>query len=328
MSPRRSKPFIAWIVAAGAVLSAIACHQAGTVATNEGSIRAITPTTAPMTQAHFRALNLPELENAHVVTDKVISGAQPEGDASFAALQKLGIKTIISVDGALPDVETAHKYGLRYVHLPIKYEGVTPDEGRAIAKAIDELPGPIYLHCHHGKHRSAAATAVACVYNGSLAPEQAEEVLKTFGTGANYKGLWKAARDARPLLPEALAQVHNNYVERARIDDLSRHMVDVDFHWDNVKLTQKSGWQAPAEHPDLDPAHEVLQVEEHLRESARLQEMSARPADFKQKLTAAEASTRTLRELLEAGNVDPKATNDAAKTVAQSCTSCHAAYRD
>src|SRR3712207_7739670 len=62
--------------------------------------------------------------------------------------------TVISVDGARPDVELARKYGLRYVHLPIGYDDVTENEGRAIAKAITELPGPFYIHCHHGDRKS------------------------------------------------------------------------------------------------------------------------------------------------------------------------------
>src|SRR5438105_4959917 len=113
----------------------------------------------------FPPLPTPALDNAHYVTDNVFAGAQPEGDAGFAALKRMGVKTIISVDGAKPDVERAHRFGLRYVHLPIGYDGVSPDEGRAIAKAIDEVEGPVYVHCHHGKHRSAAAVAVACVMN-------------------------------------------------------------------------------------------------------------------------------------------------------------------
>src|SRR2546422_4056322 len=125
------------------------------------------------------------LHNAHRVTDKVLAGAAPEGDAAFEKLKQLGVKTIISVDGAKPDVETARRHGLRYVHLPIGYDNVAPQQGLAIAKAIDDLPGPIYVHCHHGRHRSAAAVAVACVMNGSLRPEQAESVLRTFGTGEN-----------------------------------------------------------------------------------------------------------------------------------------------
>src|SRR5688572_2727995 len=139
------------------------------------------------------------LHNGHVVTERVISGAQPDGEASFEALKVLGVKTIISVDGAKPDVESARKHGMRYVHLPITYGTVTPGQGRALAKAMAELPGPVYVHCHHGRHRSAAAVAVGCVYNGTLKAEQAEAVLETFGTGLNYKGLWKAAREARPV---------------------------------------------------------------------------------------------------------------------------------
>ena len=74
------------------------------------------------------------LENGHIVTSKVISGAQPEGEESFKALQALGVKTIISVDGAKPDVEGAKKYGMRYVHIPITYATVTPQQANAIAK--------------------------------------------------------------------------------------------------------------------------------------------------------------------------------------------------
>src|SRR5687768_16523197 len=62
------------------------------------------------------------LHNGHVVTAKVISGAQPEGEASFRALGELGVKTIISVDGAQPDVAGAKQFGMRYVHLPIGYD--------------------------------------------------------------------------------------------------------------------------------------------------------------------------------------------------------------
>src|SRR5438046_379302 len=66
----------------------------------------------------------PGIENAFRVTDRMISGSQPEGDAAFAALAKAGVKTIISVDGSKPDVATAKKYGLRYIHLPIGYDGI------------------------------------------------------------------------------------------------------------------------------------------------------------------------------------------------------------
>src|SRR5438046_2350401 len=54
---------------------------------------------------HFQSVAQPSLPNAYIVTQKVIAGAQPEGDEGFKALRDLGVKTIVSVDGAAPDVE-------------------------------------------------------------------------------------------------------------------------------------------------------------------------------------------------------------------------------
>src|SRR5438094_677830 len=79
--------------------------------------------------------------------------SSPDGDEGFHSLQQLGIKTIVSVDGARPEVDLARKYGLRYVHLPIGYDAVPREQALRIARAIRDLPGPVYIHCHHGRHR-------------------------------------------------------------------------------------------------------------------------------------------------------------------------------
>jgi protein tyrosine phosphatase (PTP) superfamily phosphohydrolase (DUF442 family)/cytochrome c556 len=270
------------------------------------------------------------LPNAHRITANLLSGAQPEGDAGFKQLADLGVKTIVSVDGAAPDVEGAKKYGLRYVHLPITYSGVTPDEGKRLAKALQELPGPIYIHCHHGQHRSAAAVAVACVMNGQLPPEKAEDVLKTFGTGANFTGLWRDARNARPLEPQELRAVTVTYVERGRIPAVAEAMVDIDKSMDVLKVLQKSGWRG-----DLDPAHETLQLREKLHEVGRTDDaVRRRPDDYKVKLQSAETAAQTLEDALRAWQ--PAAPQDgvparidaAFKAVSLSCASCHKSYRD
>src|SRR6185436_11585289 len=91
----------------------------------------------------FPSVETKDLHNAYRVTDKLVSGAAPETEQAFKDLQALGVKTIISVDGQKPDVESARRHGMRYVHLPISYSGVTADEGQRIAKALTELEGPI-----------------------------------------------------------------------------------------------------------------------------------------------------------------------------------------
>lgn len=307
---------VRWMTVGGVVLGC---------AVFAGAAVSAKPTTRP---AFAPIADQKHLENAHVVTAKVISGAQPEGDESFEALRDMGIKTIVSVDGATPDVARAHKFGLTYVHLPITYSGVTPEEGKAIAKALAELPGPIYLHCHHGKHRSAAAVAVACVYNGTLAPERAESVLETFGTGANYKGLWKAAREARPVSPEELRDLKVEFVEAKKIPPLAEAMVSVDERFDHIKATQKAGWRAPADHPDLDPAHEALQLDELFTELGRNDRSHAGKADFARMLAEAEAGAKALRAALAATPVDGRAADAAFKRVAGTCAACHKGYRD
>lgn len=283
---------------------------------------------APRKEKAFESIETKDLHNAYRVTDKVVSGAAPENEQAFKDLQALGVKTIVSVDGARPDVEAAKRYGIRYVHLPIGYDGVAEEEGRHIAKALHELPGPIYVHCHHGKHRSAAAVAVACVINGSLKPRQAASVLETFGTGANYKGLWGSAHDARPLAREALERVEVEYVEQAQIPELAGRMVELDKTWERLKAIRANGWRAPSDHPDLDPAHEALQLQEHLHETGRAGDVAARPAEFGRLLTDGEAGAAALRDALAVDPLDPAAAQAAFTAVSNSCTACHEAYRD
>jgi hypothetical protein len=50
------------------------------------------------------------LPNPWRLHPKVISGGLPEGDAAFKELADLGVKTVISFDGAKPDVAKAKKY--------------------------------------------------------------------------------------------------------------------------------------------------------------------------------------------------------------------------
>jgi protein tyrosine phosphatase (PTP) superfamily phosphohydrolase (DUF442 family) len=114
------------------------------------------------------------LHNVYRITNHLYSGSSPEGEEGFRSLQKFGIKTIISVDGARPDVAMAHTYHLRYVHLPFGYDGIPRQRILELAKAVRDLPGPVYIHCHHGKHRGpAAASAIHLCLDPSCTVEQA-----------------------------------------------------------------------------------------------------------------------------------------------------------
>ncbi|MBU6208995.1 MAG: hypothetical protein KGR22_03710, partial [Planctomycetes bacterium] len=75
------------------------------------------PAVATPSMDVLKPLDLPGLHNLVAFHDDVWSGSVPEGDAGFDSLTSLGVRTIISVDGALPDLERARARGMRYVHL-------------------------------------------------------------------------------------------------------------------------------------------------------------------------------------------------------------------
>lgn len=273
------------------------------------------------------------LHNVIKVTEKLLSGSSPEGDEGFASLQKLGVKTIISVDGAKPDLEKAKKYTLRYVHLPIGYDGVPIDQGMMIAKAVKELPGLIYLHCHHGKHRSPAAAAVVKL---CLEPEcKVEEVInlmKKAGTDPKYLGLYAAPKELKRPTTESLDQLKANFPEVAKTSGMMQSMVDIDNHWDNLKLIRTAQWQSPKSHPDLDPAHEALLLWEHYVELARLPETNKKPEKFHQLLNEATENAKELEKELRLGKeratLSKERTATAFQRSSQSCIQCHSLYRD
>jgi protein tyrosine phosphatase (PTP) superfamily phosphohydrolase (DUF442 family) len=266
----------------------------------------------------------PALENIHEIAHGVLTGAVPHGDESFQELSRRGVRTVISVDGAKPDVEAARKHGLRYVHLPIGYDGIPQDRAMELAKALTELPGPFYLHCHHGKHRGPAAAAVACVVAGRIDNSQAVAAMKSMGTGEQYLGLWFSARTAKPADREALRSLKVEYREIAAVPPLAEAMVALDLAFENLELCRSAGWKTPPGHPDLDPPHEALRAREILTEILRTDDFKARPADFRAWLEAGHRAALDLESRLrESRTVDP-----AFDAFRKSCADCHQAYRN
>lgn len=270
------------------------------------------------------------LENAHKLTPKVWSGAEPHGEPAFKAMQELGVKTVISVDGAKPNIELARKYGLRYIHLPIGYDGVPIQRAEAVAKALLEAEGPIYVHCHHGKHRGPAAAVTGCVAAGLLSNAEAVAAMKKLGTDPKYTGLWKSANDAKVIPTDELKKRPIELLEIAAVPPIAEAMVVVDAKFDHLKLAQKAGWKKMADHPDIDPPHEALQLREIYFEMARTAEYKAKPDDFKKWTENSIQVAKDLEQWLR----DASPTKGAAKGAAlmealrKDCAACHKAYRD
>jgi len=268
------------------------------------------------------------LPNAFRIHEKVLSGGLPEGDAAFAELGALGVKTVISVDGMKPDVETAKKHGLRYVHLPHGYDGVPEARGKELAKAVRDLSGPVYIHCHHGKHRSPAAAAVACIGAGFVEPSGGELILKMAGTSENYRGLYDSARNAHAFEKAILDGLPADFPETSAIPPLAEGMVALEHTYDHVKQIAAAGWTTPADHPALDPAHEALILREHFTELLRLEETAKQHERFQQHLRDSEAAAQKLEDALRAQPVAADRAQAAIAVVEKNCAECHKDFRN
>jgi len=135
--------------------------------------------------------DFPHLHNLLRVSNRIYSGGEPEGEKAFTELTQLGIRTVVSVDGARPDVQSAERHGLRYVHIPIGYDGISLEAGQMLQRLVQDAEGPFYIHCHHGVHRGPAAAAIACVAEGIVSGPESEAILEKAGTSRSYAGLWR-----------------------------------------------------------------------------------------------------------------------------------------
>ena len=267
------------------------------------------------------------LHNVHALNARVISGAVPDSDAAFDELRAMGVKTIISVDGATPDVQAAEARGMRYVHIPITYAQVTEAEQLQIARAIRDLPGPVYVHCHHGKHRSPAAVASAGVALGMVSPEEGVAFMKNAGTAPDYEGLYACVATAELLESSVIDAASSDFPSVHKARGMTASMVEADAAFENIGEIRAAGWQTPPTHPDLVPAAEAGRLADTLRVSGEDPDALALGEDFEFRLTKGVRAATALEEAI-VRNATREELEAAYTAVNASCKDCHAVYRD
>jgi protein tyrosine phosphatase (PTP) superfamily phosphohydrolase (DUF442 family) len=249
-----------------------------------------TPVVAPPADA-AAPVNLPGLHNFVTYGPGLYCGSVPFGREGLTTLAWLGVKTVISADGATPDVATAEQLGLHYVHLPFSYDGVPAERRAELAAAVASCAGPIYLHCHHGKHRSAAALAAALVGCGLLDEGAAASRMKVSGTAPSYAGLWQSVRDSRPLDANALHVDPATFPSVAEVSGLVAAMSAIDLVFDDVTFASRAGFATTAEHPDLVPKNATRRLAELFAGLQQDAESQALPAAYQQKLATETSAT-------------------------------------
>ena len=278
----------------------------------------------------------PELHNLFVLSPNVISGGEPGSPAALELLAQRGVKTIISVDGKVPDASTAAELGLRYVHIPIQYKVITPDELLRLAKTFRELEAPFFVHCFHGPHRGPAAAAVGrLVLDGISRTQALAEMRQWMGTSTKYAGLYRTVASAP--LPTAAEPAASSFAFPAAhpFEGFRAMMVETSRVWDRLVLLSKGGWRADPAHPDIVPLNEARQLAELYGAALELDDVRVRPASLRDILAESHSDAAALVRALEDASAAPSAVSQLEVTAGDSmdrlkaaCGACHQAHRN
>jgi hypothetical protein len=283
------------------------------------------------TLADTTAREYPGVHNAVAFHEGFVSGAVPEGDAGFASLAAMGVRTIISVDGAVPDVAGAAAHGMRYIHLPIGYDGFDEQRRLQLARATRDAMdlGPVYIHCHHGKHRSAGAAASIAASLGWASPEHGVARMKVSGTAPNYTGLYACAANAREVSLAALEEIPADFPSVWAPTGTVQAMVEIDAAFEHLKLIQAAGWTTPPDHPDLVPVAEAGRLADLHRTLLDAQPGEEPPtAEYLAFMREGQGFAQRLEDLLLAEDRENAVLDEQMTLILNSCKECHAAYRN
>jgi protein tyrosine phosphatase (PTP) superfamily phosphohydrolase (DUF442 family) len=273
------------------------------------------------------------LHNVLHLSENIISGAEPEESDSLEQIAKMGVKTIISVDGKAPDHEAAKALGMRYVNIPIRYEGISEEEKLSIAKTFRELPGPFYVHCFHGQHRGPAAAAIGrVVLDGTSRQQALAEMRQYCGTSEKYEGLYKSiAFDNLPTSLET-SQHDFDFPPAHKVDGTRQAMVELTRPFDLLKAGKKLSWASDPNHPDVVLEQESIRLTQLLRMFEELDDTLKQAEDYRGWVKKAVEQSKEMTVILHAyANGDKEAGARATahfEAMDQNCNACHKVYRN
>ena len=116
-----------------------------------------------------------------VAQGKLYRSAQPSG-WEYSVLDRLSIRRVISLRGYREDPELLEEEkaacaaaGAEFVHIPVESRLPTEEQIGKFMRAVQTAPGPVLVHCEHGKTRAGIMSAAYRVMVQGWSPEQAIE---------------------------------------------------------------------------------------------------------------------------------------------------------
>jgi protein tyrosine phosphatase (PTP) superfamily phosphohydrolase (DUF442 family) len=265
------------------------------------------------------------LRNVFALSANIITGSEPTS-AGLEVLKKLGVRTIISVESRVPDADTARSLGMRYVHLPIQYKTITDEEVARLTKTFRECEAPFFLHCFHGKHRGPAAAAIGRRALDGVNPARAiAEMRQWAGTAPDYEGLYKAVLTKEIPSAAATRALAFDFPAADLPQGIAAWMSRIERMNDALRKMAAHEWRVDPRHPDLTPLEAARNLAE-LTAADWCQGDAPMSAGMSALKNDAIRASEALVNILATGDNASKST--AHKTLLESCTACHKAYRN
>lgn len=245
-------------------------------------------------------------------------GSGPRSASDLRGLYDRGVRVVVSVDAALPMVEEARAIGIRMIHIPTRYSGIDDEALAALKRVSMEVKEPLFLHCHHGKHRGPTATAIMGMFRNELSLEEALRLMSKAGTGKEYVGLWKAVRDFES---RSSISASPELYERQPADQVAGQMLIAD---ESMEMLQKLA-VSKSSHDDIEGiAHQIVLLREAIAESRRFSDPEQ--ADLMEQFTKSEDLIRRLGRA--AAKPTEAAFSDTLQSLGTSCKDCHRDHRN
>ena len=262
-------------------------------------------------------------------TPWLFSGSKPIDEVGFESLRSIQVQTIICVDGIPPELHIPEALGMKTFHIPIKYGKPTKKQILDIATAVEvgRKRGNTYIHCHHGKHRSAAAAAVALIGLGVSTREEMKKRMSVSETSTHYSGLWSAVEEAVVLEEIDFVRNKEHLLSRVIPEGITEQMIAMDCAFDNLQRIKKSNWTPPKEHPDLVAVAEAGAIAESFRYLNKSEIALRYSVDFETQLSIALSAAIDLEQALSNNKSTNQELSISMRVLSNTCTACHRAFR-
>ena len=130
-------------------------------------------------------------------------GGEPN-ESTLKYLHGKGYKTIVSFLPSPAESASVVQSGMKYVHIPMHsgpFSADPPTDEQVqqfLTVASDSTQYPMFIHCHAGKDRTGAMSAIYRMQVCGWTRDEAIEEMRAFGFAGRYKRLFNYVRDYSP----------------------------------------------------------------------------------------------------------------------------------